>query len=273
MASLKSRDGTSIGYSSIGEGPPVVLVDPAGAFRGFGLLTPLAEQLSPDFTAITYDRRGRGESGDTLPYAVDREVEDLAAIIDGPAGGSAFVYGFSSGAVLALWAAADGLAIRKLALLEPPLAFEPDPEDAKLGEEVAELVAAGRPGDAVMHFNRSIGVPEDMLVGMRDAPWWPALEKAAHTLVYDTRISAGFAVERLASIATPTLVVDSSASDERLHGWAEAAAEALPNGVHRTLPGEWHGVAPEIMAPEMREFYLADRPALSATGPPAGAWI
>ncbi len=110
MPSVQSDDGTSIGYTSIGEGPPVVLVDPAGGFRGFGLLTPLAERLASDFTAITYDRRGRGESGDTLPYAVEREIEDLAAVID-VAGGSAFVYGFSSGAILALWAAADGLPI------------------------------------------------------------------------------------------------------------------------------------------------------------------
>ena len=117
-----------------------------------------------------------------------------------------------------------------------------------------------------MHFNRTIGVPEEMLTGMRDAPWWPAMESAAHTLAYDTRITAGFAVERLAQITTPTLVVDSTASDERLHSWAAAAAEALPNGVHRTLEGEWHGVAPEILAPVMRDFYLADRPALSATG-------
>jgi pimeloyl-ACP methyl ester carboxylesterase len=265
MPSVRSRDGTSIGYTSIGEGPPVVMVDPAGAFRGFGLLTPLAEQLASDFTAITYDRRGRGESGDTLPYDVEREIEDLAAVIEA-AGGSAFVYGFSSGAVLALWAAADELPIRRLALLEPPLAFEPDPEDAKLGDEVAELVAAGRPGDAVMHFNRSIGVPEEYLAGMRDAPWWPALEKAAHTFVYDTRITAGFDVARLATITTPTLVVDSSSSDERLHAWARKAAEALPNGEHRTLEGEWHGVAPEVLAPVVRDFYLADRPTLSATG-------
>lgn len=264
MPTVQSRDGTTIGYTSIGEGPPVVLVDPAGGFRGFGLLTPLAEQLASDFTAITYDRRGRGESGDTLPYAVEREVEDLAVIIE-VAGGSALVYGFSSSAILALWAAADGLPIDRLALLEPPLAFEPEPDGEDLGAEVAELVAAGRRGDAFMHFNRTIGVPEEFLEGMRDAPWWPAAEGLAHTLVYDTRISAGFDVARLASIITPTLVVDSTASDERLHSWAAAAADALPNAVHRTLEGEWHGVAPEILAPVMRDFYLAEEPAL--TGP------
>jgi alpha-beta hydrolase superfamily lysophospholipase len=263
MPSVRSRDGTTIGFSSIGDGPPVVLVDPAGGFRGFGLLTPLAEQLSSDFTAITYDRRGRGESGDTLPYAVEREIEDLDAIIDA-AGGSAFVYGFSSGAILALWAAADGLPIRKLALLEPPLAFEPEPESEDLGAEVAELVAAGRRGDAVLHFNRSIGVPEEMLAGMRDAPWWPAMEALAHTLVYDTRISGGFSVDRLGSIPMPALIVDSTASDERLHRWAAAAARALPNGVHRTLEGEWHGVAAEILGPVMRDFYLDDQSPISA---------
>ena len=266
MPTVHSRDGTTIGYTSIGDGPPVVLVDPAGGFRGFGLLTPLAEALASDFTAITYDRRGRGESGDTLPYAVEREIEDLAAVIEDAAGGSAFVYGFSSGAILALWAAAVGLPIQKLALLEPPLPLEPEPEGEDLGAEVAELVAVGRRGDAFMHFNRSIGVPEEMLAGMRDQPWWPAAEALAHTLVYDSRISAEFDVGRLASIATPTLVVDSSASDERLHAWSTAAAEALPNGVHRTLPGEWHGVAPEVLAPVMRDFFLAEEPARSPSG-------
>jgi pimeloyl-ACP methyl ester carboxylesterase len=259
MPTVRSRDGTSIGYTSIGDGPPVVLVDPAGSFRGFGLLAPLAEQLRADFTAITYDRRGRGESSDTLPYAVEREVDDLGAII-AAAGGDTFVYGFSSGAILALWAAADGLPIRKLALLEPPLAFEPEPEGEDLGAEIEELVAAGRRAEAVLHFNRSIGVPEEMLEGMRDAPWWPAMKALAHTLVYDTRITGGFDVQRLGAIATPTLIVDSSASDERLHAWAQTAADALPNGVHRTLEGQWHGVAPEVLAPVMRDFYLAEPP-------------
>jgi pimeloyl-ACP methyl ester carboxylesterase len=265
MPTVQSRDGTSIGFSVIGQGPPVVLVDPAGGFRGFGLVTPLAEQLASDFTAITYDRRGRGESGDVQPYAVERELEDLAAVIERAAGGSAAVYGFSSGAVLALWAAADGLPIDRLALLEPPLAFEADPEDDKLGEEVAELVAAGRRGDAFLHFNRSIGVPEEMLDGMRDAPWWPAAEGLAHTLVYDTRITAGFDVARLGSITTPTLIVDSGESDVRLQQWARAAAEAMPNAVHRTLDGEWHGVAPDVLAPVMRDFYLSDEPLRSAS--------
>ena len=263
MPSTRSPDGTTIGYSTVGEGPPVVLVDPAGGFRGFGLLTPLADQLASAFTAFTYDRRGRGESGDTLPYAVEREIEDLGAVI-AAAGGSAFVFGFSSGAVLALWAAAEGLPIRRLALLEPPLAFEPDPEGEKLGGEVADLVAAGRRGDAVMHFNRTIGVPEEMLIGMRDAPWWPAMEASAHTLAYDTHISAGFDVGRLSAIATPTLVVNSTSSDERLREWSRAAAGALPNGIHRTLEGEWHGVAPEVLAPVVRDFYLAEQPVLGA---------
>ena len=170
------------------------------------------------------------------------------------------MYGFSSGAILSLLAAADGLPIRKLALLEPPLAFEPEPEGEDLGAEVAELVEAGRRGDAFMHFNRAIGVPEEMLDGMRDAPWWPAAEAWPTRSCTTPASPPGSRWSVWRTINTPTLVVDSTASDERLHEWSRAAADALPNGVHRTLEGEWHGVAPEILAPVMRDFYLADQP-------------
>ena len=258
MPTVTSRDGTSIGFDRIGAGPTLILVDAAGGFRGFGPMGPLAEQLSSDFSVITYDRRGRGESGDTLPYAVDREVEDIRALI-GAGEGSAFVHGFSSGAVLALIAAADDPAIAKLALLEPPLEDEPSADEPDLGAEIAELVAAGRRGDAVEHFNRSIGVPEEYLVGMRDAPWWPAMEALAHTLVYDTIITGTFPIARLRTITTPALVINSEATDDRLMKWGRRAAEALPRGRHVTLKGEWHGVAPEVLAPALVEFF-SERP-------------
>jgi pimeloyl-ACP methyl ester carboxylesterase len=254
---VTSRDGTSIAFEQDGEGPPLILVDAATGFRGFGPMGELARLLAPDFRVITYDRRGRGESTDIEPYAVDREVEDIEALIDAAGAGEVFAHGFSSGAVLAMFAAARGLPISRLTALEPPLeldrdAMQPDP----LELEIADLVAAGRGGDAVEHFNRSIGVPEEYLVGMRDAPFWPALEALAHTLVYDATITRSMSRAILATIPTPTLVINSAATDDRLRGWARDAAATMPNASHRELPGEWHGVANDVLAPALKEFFL-----------------
>lgn len=252
---VRSADGTSIAYEQAGAGPALILVDAAGCFRGFGPMAPLASLLTANFTVITYDRRGRGESTDTLPYAVDREVEDLQSLIDA-AGGSPFVYGFSSGAVLALHAAAQGLAIEKLALLEPPLPLHDQPPTGPdLGAEIAELVAAGRRGDAVEHFQTSIGVPAEMIAGMRQAPSWPAMESLAHTLVYDLVITSSLPAARLSAITTPTLVLSSEASDDRLLRWSQGVSDTLPNASHRTLKGEWHGVSPEDLASSLTGYF------------------
>ena len=257
MSTVRSSDGTSIAFERTGAGPPVILVDAALGFRGFGPMAELGGLLAGDFTVITYDRRGRGESTDTQPYAVDREVDDLAALID-EAGGSAFVYGFSSGAVLGLHAAARGVPVGKLALLEPPIPLEDQPEEGDLGAEIAELVAADRRGDAVEHFNRSIGVPEEMVAGMRDAPYWPLMEKVAHTLVYDTTITSSVTPELLSTIATPTLVLGSEASGDYLQSSGQAVADALPNGRFVALKGEWHGVPLEALAPVVADFFRED---------------
>jgi pimeloyl-ACP methyl ester carboxylesterase len=254
---VSSPDGTSIAFTRVGAGAALVLVDAAGGYRGFGPMGELATLLDSRFTVFTYDRRGRGESTDTLPYAVDREVDDLQAIID-VAGGSAFVYGFSSGAVLGLAAAARGLAIPKLALLEPPLAVDGTPAvQPGLAAEISRLVAAGRRGDAVEHFNRSIGVPADMISGMRQQPFWPGLEAIAHTLVYDVTITGSLSGATLRTITTPTVVLASDASDDRLRGWARGVSEALPKGSLRILTGEWHGVAADAIAPVLAEFFLS----------------
>lgn len=219
----RSADGTSIAFERAGTGPPLILVDAALGFRGFGPMGPLAAELAASFTVITYDRRGRGESTDTPPYAIKREVEDLQALVEA-AGGSAFAYGFSSGAALLLHAALAGIGLPRLALLEPPLALEDEPDEPDLGAEIAELIAAGRRGDAVEHFNKSIGVPEEMLAGMREAPFWPTLEQAAHTLVYDTTITSTLPLDRLSEITTPVLVLASEGSDERLPTWGAGSA-------------------------------------------------
>jgi pimeloyl-ACP methyl ester carboxylesterase len=250
---VASSDGTSIAFERYGAGPALVLVDAAGSYRDFRPLRPPVERLAAHFTVYLYDRRGRGASTDTPPYAVQREVDDLAALLV-EAGGSARVYGMSSGCLLALHAAAGGLAIPKLALFEPPV--EPD-EDAT-GEsaftaELAALVAAGRRRDAVAYFHRGIGVPEEIMAQMTP-PVWAALEAVAHTLVYDCMISDATSLRLIRSVTAPALVIDSQGSGGELSGMAATVVEALPNASHRSLAGAWHGVPDDALAPVLLEF-------------------
>jgi pimeloyl-ACP methyl ester carboxylesterase len=251
---LISSDGTSIAFERHGAGPALIAVDAAGSYRDFRPFPAPVEPLAAHFTVYVYDRRGRGASTDTPPYAVEREVEDLAALVD-EAGGSAFVYAFSSGGLLALHAAAAGLAIPRLALFEPPI----EPTEAPAGEtaftaELAELVAAGRRRDAVAFFHRGIGVPDEVMEQMTP-PVWAALEAVAHTLVYDCRLSDAMSLRLLRAVTTPTLVLDSQGSSEEITGSAAAVAAALPTSAHRRLPGDWHGVPHELLAPALTEFF------------------
>jgi pimeloyl-ACP methyl ester carboxylesterase len=250
---VTSSDGTSIAFERAGGGPALIAVDAAGSYSGFRPFPAPVELLAPHFTVYVYDRRGRGASGDTPPYSVQREVDDLAALV-AEAGGSAFVYAFSSGGLLALHAAAGGLAIPKLALFEPPV----EPNQQATGEsaftaELAELVAAGRRRDAVAFFNRGIGVPDEIMA-QTTSETWAALEAVAHTLVYDCRISDATSLELLGSVKAPTLVLNSESSGEALPGMAAAVAQALPDGSHRSLAGAWHGVPEDALAAELIEF-------------------
>jgi len=254
---VTSRDGTSIAFERVGTGPAVILVDAAGNFRGFSPMPQLAEALSQRFTVFTYDRRRKGASTDTLPYAVDREIDDLQALID-LAGGSAFVHGFSSGAILGLLAAEHGIGIAKVSLLEPPLRVEvTPPPPSGISGEVAKLIITGRRGEAYERWLNGIGVPAEMIAGMRESPLWPALEATVHTLVYDSLIPGSLSPDRLAAISTPALVVASEGSDDRLRNWAQGVAEALPNASARFLPGTWHGVDAEHLAPALTEFFIS----------------
>ncbi len=261
MPTVASRDGTTIAFEASGDGTPVIFVGPTLADRSAG--APLAEQLAKHLTAFNYDRRGRGDSTDTPPYAIDREVEDLAAIID-EAGGSAFVIGGSSGAVLALDAAAHGLAITKLALYEPPLVVDdsrpPVPEDYL--HQLTTLLAADRRGDAVTYYMTvMMGVPADQVAGMRQAPFWRGWENLAHTLAYDATILEGtmtgkpLPADRWATITAPTLVIDGGASPPFMHTGAQALADLLPTGQRRTLQGQTHAVDVEILADTLTEFF------------------
>jgi pimeloyl-ACP methyl ester carboxylesterase len=251
---VTSKDGTTIAFERTGTGPALIAVDAAGSYSGFRPFPAPVELLAPHFTVYVYDRRGRGASGDAPPYAIEREVEDLAALMEA-AGGSAFVYAFSSGGLLALHAAAGGLAIPKLALFEPPV----EPREAPTGQtdftaELGKLVAAGRRRDAVAFFHRGIGVPEEVMAQMTP-PVWAALEAVAHTLVYDCVISDATSLRLIRSVTVPTLVLDSQGSDGELAGMAAAVAEALPNGSHRSLAGGWHGAPGEALAPVLAEFF------------------
>lgn len=252
QARTVSVDGTTIAYEHRGQGPPLVVVDGACCHRGLGPSRPLATRLAAERTVYTYDRRGRGESGDTAPYDRECEVEDLAAVIEA-AGGSASVFGISSGALLALQAAACRVSIPKLALFEPPIRRGDEPRDRTV-DEIAALLAEGRRGDAVAHFQTAIGVPQDVVDRWRQEPSWPALEALAHTLVYDLTIAEETTVDVARGVTVPTLVVDSDGTTGDLPAWAAALVDALPDGRHASLPGEWHDVPPEVLAPAVLDF-------------------
>jgi pimeloyl-ACP methyl ester carboxylesterase len=256
MDTVVSADGTTIAVDRFGEGPPVIMV--VGAFNTRAATEPLARALQQRFTVWNYDRRGRGDSGDTPPYAVGREIEDIGALI-AAAGGSAAVFGYSSGAVLALRAAAAGLAITRLVLYEPP--FRPDdsypPPPADLAEQVTKLVAAGRRGDAVELYQiKAIGIPEDVVVQMRHAPFRPGLEAIAHTLAYDAAVTGDMSLptELIASIAIPALVICGEQSPPLLRTAARAVAGTLPSGRLCSLAGRGHDISPPATAPVMTEF-------------------
>jgi len=257
MRKVISKDGTTIAFDQLGKGPMVILVSGASTSRSANV--PLAALLAPHFTVINYDRRGRGDSGDKAPYAIEREIEDIDALIK-EAGGSAFVYGISSGAVLTLEAAARGLNIKKLALYEPPFMVDesgPRPP-ANHEAQLTEFISSGRRGDAVEFFmTKVVSLPAEFVAQARSAPWWGAAENLAHTLVYDAAIMGDYSLPKklLASVTTPTLVIVGEKSDVRLRHAAQAAAETLSNAQLRTLESQTHDVAPEALAPVLEDFF------------------
>jgi pimeloyl-ACP methyl ester carboxylesterase len=256
---VTSKDGTSIAYDRAGGGPPVVLVCGGSVDRMSN--APLAQLLSERFTTFNYDRRGRGDSGDTLPYAVDREIEDIQAVVD-DAGGSAFLYGSSSGAVLALHATAKLPSIRKVALWEPPY-FTEELKDQRPPLDSAatyrKFVEEDRRGDAVEFFMAEVvHMPAEFVAQAKQAPWWASQEALAHTLAYDADIMGDYLIpERFSSVETPAIVIDGSASFPFLHSSADALAELLPNGQRATLEGQEHNIDPAALAPVLDRFFNA----------------
>lgn len=258
MPHVTSSDGTTIAYESTGEGPALVLVDGAMCHRAAGPMRPLAALLRDRFTVYAYDRRGRGDSSDTAPYAVAREVEDLRALIE-RAGGEAYVYAISSGAALALAAAAAGPWVTRLAMYEPP--FMAGAEDGirikEYTERLGELLEAGRHGDAVALFMTNVGIPAQAVAGIRAQPGWAALEAIAPTLAYDDRLLGDGHVphDLAATIAIPTLVLAGGAGPQGLRQAAKATADALPTARYRILDGQTHDVAPDAIAPVLAGFF------------------
>jgi pimeloyl-ACP methyl ester carboxylesterase len=258
MTRVQSKDGTAIAFDRSGGGPPLILVDGALCSRSFGPMPKLAPLLARYFTVYHYDRRGRNLSGDTPPYSVAREVEDLEALID-EAGGSAFVYGVSSGAALALDAAARGLRIRKLALYEPPFVV------AKNGRPPADhvaqlnrLVSADRRGDALKYFmTKMVGMPALFVFPMRLLPMWSRLEAVAHTLPYDAAIVLDETLlgARAAGVRVPTLVIGGAKSPAGLRQAVQAVGETVPGAERRFLPGQNHNVSAQALAPVLLEYF------------------
>jgi pimeloyl-ACP methyl ester carboxylesterase len=245
----------TIAFDRLGDGPPVIIV--LGAFNTRDTGAPLAAALAAEHTVFNYDRRGRGESGDSAPYAVERELEDLDELVQ-RAGGSAALFGFSSGAALALAAATHGLAITRLALFDLPLALAPVPGMGEHAAALDELVTSGRRGDAVEYFQRRIvGLPEPVVAQLRHAPFRPALEAMAHTLVYEVRLLGDGAVPMDAArrVRVPTLAIAAGAAPPFMRATAEALAREMPDARALVLDGATPHLVPERLAPPLLEFF------------------
>ncbi len=263
MNKVTSKDGTSIAFDKRGTGPALIFV--GGATSDRSATVELAEQLAPHFTTYGFDRRGRGDSGDTAPYAVEREIEDIDAMLDA-AGGSAFLFGHSSGAVLSLRATEKlGNKIPKLAIYEPPFIIDdsrpPLPNDYV--EHLNELIAAGRKADALEYFMTvAVNIPAQYIEGMKGSPMWESSVAVAHTIAYDGAIMGDTmwgdpaTLDQFATIDTPTLVMDGSESPAYQHNGVKTLTAILPNAQHRTLAGQDHGAAADVLGPILVEFFL-----------------
>ena len=271
-----SKDGTRIGYSVTGSGPALILIDGSLCYRDSGPARSFAKRLGERFTVYTYDRRGRGESGDTAPYAPEREVDDVRALIEA-AGGPAYVFGQSSGAALALRAAKAGLPIRRLAVYEAPFIVDDThaPNPADMAEQERDLVAAGRRGDAVKLFMRLVGVPAFGVTMMQLTPVFKKLSPSdrrtvaqvckklaaiAHTLEYDVRILGDngsgrpLPADAYAQMRTPTLVMAGGKSPAYMQNSNRQVAERVPGARFELVPGQTHLLKADAVAPFLYAF-------------------
>ena len=252
---VTSADGTTIGYDRQGDGPPIVLVSGGSVDRRSHI--GLAGVLASDFTVLNYDRRGRGDSSDTLPYAIEREIEDIDAVI-AAAGGSAHLYGSSSGAALAMLATAAGSPVTRLVLWEPPYIIdEAARPPANTAETYERLVAEGRRSDAAEYFMaRVVGMPAEFVAFAKTQPWWADQEKIAHTLAYDARIMGDYSVPLgvAAKVTVPTIILTGSKSFPFFRPTADALAAAMPDGRAEVLEDQEHNVDPAVLGPAVQRF-------------------
>jgi pimeloyl-ACP methyl ester carboxylesterase len=258
VETTKSADGTVIAYDRTGEGPTLIVA--LGAFCDRKSFVP-PESLTSVFTVYTYDRRGRGGSGDIQPYSVEREIEDLAAVVSvAPSGGPVFVFGHSSGAALALRAAAEGVPVAAIVAYEAPFIVpgsRPVADDP--GPRIREMVEAGRRGDAVRYWMTDVvQAPPGVLARMEGSPMWAGLEALTHTLPYDIELTGdqGIPADLLATITVPVLVVGGGKSPDWFQRTVRETAAAVPGARLVTVEGYDHGVPPEVIAPVLTEFFL-----------------
>jgi pimeloyl-ACP methyl ester carboxylesterase len=247
-----SKDGTAIAYDVIGKGPPLVIVNGAMAIRTYTWAQKMANELAKSFTVHNYDRRGRGDSGDTAPFSLQKEIDDVAAVCKA-AGGKPSVFGMSSGACLALEAAAAGAPMAGLYAYEPPyIAADPDGKvDRDYQRNVDRLIADGRRDEAVSYFMRTVGVPGVGIAVMRLLPMWKVMRGVAHTLPYDAQAINGFEVpaDRLAKSKVPTIVAAGAKTTPSLKLAAKAAAEAVPGARYEEVPKSTHAIKPAAIRP------------------------
>ena len=265
MQTVTSKDGTTIAFDKVGSGPAVILVNGATAYRAFNpSMAQLAELLGQHFTVYNYDRRGRGDSGDTQPFAREREIEDLQALVE-DAGGTAMVFGISSGAVLSLDAAAVTPGITKVVVYEPSLIVDDSrqPVPADYTEHLTTLAAEGKRDEAVEYFlTQAVGIPAEYIGGIKqDQATWSGVTGVAHTIAYDAAFVGNvmqgkpLPTDRWVKVTLPVLVADGGASDAWIHHGADALAKVLPHASRQTLEGQTHMVDPNVLAPVIIEFF------------------
>ena len=248
---VTSADGTAIVFERVGAGPPLVLV--VGAFCDRSSAEALATGLADTFTVYRYDRRGRGDSGNTAPYSVQREVEDLAAVIEA-AGEPAFLFGHSSGGSLGLEAAGAGVPIRALSVHEPPYTDGPTDEFA---EQLEKLVADGHDSDAAAAFLELVGTPPAVIEQMQAGPHWAHMTAFAPSLSHEIRLcnNGVLPAGRLTNVRAPALALAGETSPPWAHEGAQAIAQTMPNGAARILEGQGHAVADEVLTPLLKSFF------------------
>lgn len=262
MEKTISNDGTSIAFERTGIGPALVLVDGAFCYRNNGVSPRLVPLLSNHFTVYSYDRRGRGESTDTEPYTIDKEIEDLKAVIE-KTGEVPYVCGFSSGACLLLLAMEKGINVKRIALFEPPFVVASPGEKAPPGDAVMKIshfVKQGKSGAAVKYFmTKVMGMPGFIVFMFRvfGKASWEKNESVAKTLAYDITVMGNYSVpeKAAASVRVPAIVIGGDKSPNSLKNAVIATGKSIPNGQVSLLEGQSHNVSMKVLAPILKEFF------------------